>query len=91
MTKVELLNGLYAVARKKSVLNRQEKLRVRVAAEVLEKSLNEIGRLTAKIAELEEQLAIRDEGNGDLADDGQPFTEPEPAEDDWDDWWPLRG
>ena len=90
MTKIQLLNGLYAVARKKTTLNRQEKLLVRMAAEVLEKALNEIGTLTAKAAELEEKLAIMEEGNGQLEDDGEPFTEPDGKNDAyWDDFWPI--
>lgn len=41
MTTAQLLNGMYAIARKKSALNHQEQQLIRTAAAILEKTLKE--------------------------------------------------
>ena len=93
MKAVALLNAMYAVARKKVPLNRQEKLVVRLGAEYLEKALRMVKRQRDIVAELEEKLAIIEESAGKLEDDGtEPWNE-EPqddVEDFWDDFWPIE-
>lgn len=85
-----LLNALWAVARKKSELNHQEREVVRAAARILELELRQNREYREKIAQLEEQLAIMQEGNGLLQDDGEPFPPAEKKDDFWDDDWPIE-
>ena len=92
MTTVQLLNAMYAVARKKTEMNHQERTLVRTAAGILERALKEIKRQRAVIEELEERIAIMEEAAGELEDDGtEPWVEEQKEKEDdfWDDFWPI--
>lgn len=85
-----MLNGMYAIARKKSELNHQEKDLIKTAAQTLEKALRKVEEQNAQMVELQERIAIMLEGGGDLQDDGVPFkpaqvtvTRSKPDEDFW--------
>ncbi len=71
---VQLLNGMYAIARKKTELNHQEKMLIRKAAQMLEMALKKIEQQKALMYDMEERIAIIRESNGELEDDGTPFT-----------------
>lgn len=77
---VKLLNGMYAVARKKTELTHQDRDLIRAAAATLENTLRENEMMKARLYETEERLAIMMESNGLLKDDGKPFQPP-------DDFW----
>ena len=68
-----MLNGLYAIARKKSELNHQEKQLIKSAAQMLELALRKIEEQKAQMTDLQERIAIMMEGSGELEDDGTPF------------------
>lgn len=89
-----LLNGMYAVARKKSELNHQEKELVKTAAQMLEQALRKVEAQKAQMVELQERIAIMLEGSGKLKDDGGGFPPKDdglPEEGSWDDGWPIVG
>jgi len=83
-----MLNGMYAIARKKSELNHQEKELIKTAAQTLEKALRKVEEQKAQMTDLQERIAIMLEGSGELQDDGVPFrpatvTVSRPDEDFW--------
>ena len=58
-----MLNGLYAIARKKSELNHQEKELIKSAAQTLEQALRKVEEQKAQMTDLQERIAIMMEGN----------------------------
>ena len=87
MTEVQLLNGMYACARKKTALNHQEQQLIRSAAEILERSLKQVRQQRSRIRELEERVedleervAIMEEGAGLAEDDGESPWDEDDAE-----------
>ena len=71
-----MLNGLYAIARKKSELNHQEKELIKSAAQTLEQALRKVEEQKAQMTDLQERIAIMLEGSGELQDDGTPVSFP---------------
>ena len=67
----QIINTLYAIARKKTALDPEDVAIIKLAAQMLELALKKIRDQRCQLDELEERIAIMLEGHGLLEDTGE--------------------